>query len=171
MTAIPAGAKVRASELNAALPIFGRALADVSVTSSTTLVNADTGLAVALEADSIYVWDAYIAYDAGATGDLKLAWTVPAGVTGHWAGLGLGTGTAGSIGDMSAIRAAGYGSGNTLSYGGSASFSGLLALRAVGFIDTAGTAGTLQLQFAQATSNATATILKGGSWIRVVKAG
>ncbi len=171
MTAIPAGAKVRASVLNAALPIVGRARADVSVTSSTTLTDADIGLAVALEADSIYLWDAYLAYDAGATGDLKLAFTVPASTTGHWAALGIGTGTTGSIGDMSAIRAAGYGSGNTLSLGGSASFSGLLACRAVGFIDTAGTAGTLQLQFAQNTSNGTATILKGGSWIRVVKAG
>ena len=171
MVAIPAGAKVRASVLNASLPIIGRALNDVSVTSSTTLVNADTGLAIALEADSIYLWDAYIAYDAGATGDLKLAWTVPASTTGHWCGWGLSTATTGSIGDMVAIRAAGYGSGNTLSFGGSASFSGFLALQARGYIDTAATAGTLQLQFAQNTSNATATILKGGSWVRVVKAG
>jgi hypothetical protein len=171
VTAIPAGAKVRASQLNAALPIIGRALADVSVTSSTALVDADTGLAVALDADSIYIWDAYLAYDAGATGDLKLAWTVPSGTTGHWCGWGLATGTTGSIGDMAAIRAAGYGSGNTLSFGGSASFSGFLALRAAGYIDTAAAAGTLQLQFAQNPSNATATILKGGSWVCARKVG
>lgn len=167
MTSFPAGAKIRASELNRALPLYGSATADTSKTSNTTLGDA-TGLAVALEADSIYIWDAYIAYDAGATGDLKLAWSVPSGTTGHWCMWGLSTATTGSIGDMVAIRATSYGA-TTLTLGGSASFSGFLAARGAGYIDTAGTAGNFQLQFAQNTSNGTSTILKGGSWVRVVK--
>ena len=126
MTSLTAGAKVRASVINGALPLYGRVTSDTTVTSSTTLVAA-TGFAIALEASSIYVADGYMAYTAGATGDLKVAWTGPTGITGHWCLYGLSTASTGSIGDIDARRQTAYGTGTTQAIGGSDAFSSALA--------------------------------------------
>lgn len=170
MVALAAGAKLRASTVNGALPLITYTNSDTTVTSSTTLVNA-TGLSVALEADSLYIWDAFIAFNAGATGDFKAAWTVPAGTAGNWGMWGLSTASTGGVGTMNGARVDGYGTGNTLLAGGNDTAPNALAVRPAGFIDTAGTAGNFQLQFAQNASSATSTVVKFGSWIRAIKVG
>lgn len=168
MVALTAGAKVRASVINGALPLYGRVTTDTTVTSSTTLVVA-TGFAIALEASSTYVCDGYMAYSAGATGDLKVAWTVPTGATGHWCLYGLDTASTGSIGSIDARRQTAFGTGTTQAIGGSDSFSGALACLPRLYIVTDTTAGDLGLQFAQNTSSGTSTIMRVGTWIRAVK--
>ncbi|MES2209433.1 MAG: hypothetical protein V4515_04520 [Chloroflexota bacterium] len=162
--AIQGGQRILASELNLALPILARATADVTRTSSTTLTDA-TGLAIALEADALYALEGYLAYNAGETGDLKVAFTVPAGATGHWGLYPIATASTGSIGDLDARRQAAFGAATTQAAGGSAAFSSELMCPVFGYIDTAATAGTLQLQFAQNTSSGTGTTLKAGSWL------
>lgn len=163
-----AGQKLRASELNAVIPIFGVVAADQTKTSNTTLADV-TGLSVAVEADSTYALDGHIAYDAGATGDLKMAFTSPTGTTGSWGLYGLGTSTTGSVGDVDGHRIDGFTASDTATAGGSASFSGFMVAPIRGVVITDSTAGTLQMQFAQNTSNGTSTIIKVGSWIRIVK--
>lgn len=160
-----AGQKVRASDLNSGLPVFARVASDVTVISSTTLVDI-TGLVVALDADALYAWDAYLAYSTNATADIKIAWTVPSGTTGSWSAFGLHTTAAGTVGDVVGFRADAYGDANTIGLGGSDTLSGTTVARPCGFIDTAGTAGNFQGRFAQNTSNANNTTLEAGSWLR-----
>ncbi len=168
MVALQAGARLLASTVNAALPIYAMATADTTKTSSTTLGDV-TGMVLALEASSTYIVDGYLGYVAGATGDIKLAWTVPSGTTGHWCCYGLVTGSTGSVGDLNALRIAAFGDANTLLLGGSDSNSGLLAALPRLYVVTDTTAGSLQLRMAQNTSNATSTVVKLGSWLRAVK--
>ena len=165
---LAAGAKLRASEINAALPIFDILTSDVSKSSSTAMSDV-TGLAIALEANSTYVWDGYIGFNANATGDCRLAFTVPASTTGHLGMWGLSTGSTGGVGTMHGARASGYGDANFLAAGGSDAAGGVMAVAPRGYIATAGTAGTFQLRYAQNTSNATALVIVLGSWLRLVK--
>lgn len=163
-----AGAKLRASEINAVLPIFDLLGTTISKSSSTTMTDV-TGLAVAVEANSTYVWDGYIAFNAGATGDFRCAWAVPASTTGHWAMWGLSTGSTGGVGTMNGARIDGYGDANFLTAGGSDAAGGVMAVAPRGYLVTAGTAGSFQMRYAQNTSNATALAIVSGSWLRLVK--
>lgn len=161
-----AGQKVRASELNSGLPVLARVSADVTVISSTTLIDI-TGLVVAVEADALYAWDAYLAYNSGATPDIKFAATVPSGTTGNWGIYPLVQSSTGSSGSIEGFRLDGYGDANVQGAGGSDSFSGALMCMPRGYIDTSSTAGNFQMRFAQVTSNASNTTVKAGSWLRV----
>lgn len=161
-----AGQKLRAADLNDLFPVLCRATADTSRTSSTTLLNA-TGLAATLEANTAYLIDGYLAYDAGETGDLRAAFSIPAGASGHWSMLGIGTGTTGSIGDTSAVRASAL--TTAIAVGGSAAFSSALVALPRGYVLLGGTAGAVQLQFAQNTSSGTPTTIRAGSWLRFTK--
>lgn len=169
MASITAGAKLHASDLNNNLPRIARCTATVSATSDTTLDNV-TGMVLSLEANAVYALDAYIAYTAGETGDLKVAWTVPSGTTGHWAVWGLGVGATGStVGDANGARPDGFGDANFLSVGGANTDGGRVACHPRGYVVVAGTAGNLQLRFAQNTSNGTATTVVAGSWMRLTR--
>lgn len=165
MVAFTAGSKVRASDINAALPIFGLVTADQTKISS-TLLSDITGLAFAVAANSTYVFDAFVAYDSDATADLTMSSSVPGGSSGSWAMYGLGTATTGSIGVLDGRRVL---MGTGMSVGGSAAFSSALVCTPRGVITTTGTAGTVQFRFAQLASTATNTIIKAGSWVRAVK--
>lgn len=162
----PAGAKIRASQLNEAFPLHAMAVTDTSVTNSTTLVVA-AGLALPLDADAQYAIDGYLAYSAGLAGALRIRLgQQPAGSwTGHWNFFGLAPGAVGSVGSLNAVRIGDI-SGNLLLLAGSDSFSGALAARIAGYIDTDTGGGNLQVQFAQAAASATPTIVRQGSWIR-----
>jgi hypothetical protein len=169
MTSLTAGAKLRASVINQALPLFAYATATTTRTSTTTMADG-TGVVVALEADSIYIWDGFLAFNAGATGDARFAWTVPASTTGLWAlNSALSTGSTGGVGTLQGSRIDGYGDANFLTAGGNDTGGGLMAVRPAGYIDTAGTAGNFQLRLAQNASSATSLVLQIGSWIRAVK--
>lgn len=162
-TPIRAGAKIRASELNAARPSVGFCDTDQSKAANTTLA-AITGVACPLEADGIYAVDAYVAYNANATGDLKLALAGPAGSTGHWGIYAMAAAATGTAGDLNALRAD---VGSTLVAGGSGtSPAGAHICIPRGIIEVGATAGDLVLQFAQNVSNATATVIKAGTWLR-----
>lgn len=163
MASFVGGQKLRASQLNFIAPVIARALSDSSRTSTTTLTDA-TGLGLSLEASAEYAVEGYLAYTAGATGDMKVAFTAPSGATGHWAIYPIATASTGSIGDLDARRQTAFGAATTQAAGGSGSFSGDLMCPVFGYIKTTG-AGTLQLQVAQNTSDGTATIIRTGSWL------
>jgi hypothetical protein len=157
------GQKIRASELNKALPILARCTADTTRTSSTTLTDA-TGLALSLEADALYGFEGYLAYDAGETGDFKVALSVPSGATGHWGLYGLATASTGSIGDLDGRRQQAFGDATTQAVGGSNSFDNRVMCPLFGYVAT-DVAGTLQVRFAQNASSGTSTVVKEGSWL------
>jgi hypothetical protein len=162
-----AGQKLRASELNEIIPIIGYATSTSTKTSSTAMADA-TGVAVPLAADSLYALEGWIAYTAGATGDLKVALTGPSGLTGHWGTVGLSSGSTGGTGTMTMTRQTAFADGTTVAIGGSDASSGVLHASLFGYLDTSSTAGNLQLRFAQNTSNATSTTIAIGTWIHVI---
>lgn len=167
--AFTAGQKLRASELNNALNLVGYVPTDITATSNTTLADM-TGFAVALEASTTYLVDGYLAYVAGNTGDIKLAFTVPTGTTGHWGVAGLDVTSLTSAGLLTAVRRDAFGDANTLALGGTNSGAlPALACLVRAYVVIGGTAGTLQGRFAQNVSNATSSVAKAGSWLRAVK--
>lgn len=137
-----------------------------SVTSSTSFVDV-TGLAVSVLANATYALDGFIAYNAGATGDIKFAFTAPAGADALWGLYGIGTGETTSTAEIQIARLDAL--GDTAAMNGGGVDSGLLHCRPLGTIITGATPGTLQLRMAQVTSNATASVVQTGSWLRLTR--
>lgn len=164
MTTRYAGQVVRASDTEV---LWALKAADESVASSTTLQNDDT-LLVTLEANATYEFVAHVGYVGNTTGDIKLAFTFPSGASCYWSGKGgpASDDTFGSSGSTRHSVSFGDASGTSLSFAGSTT---VLSVHILGVVTTASTAGTLQLQWAQNTSNATNTTVKAGSFLRAVR--
>jgi hypothetical protein len=158
-TAFP-GVEPLQAEVLEALVTEARSLGAVKTSSqivngSAVLVNA-ADLSFSAAANARYVGELVLYYNSGATPDIKFGLTVPSGTTGTWGGLGYDfTPVLLAFGPIDITTALGFG--------------GLSADRAA-FIRvallTSSTAGTVQVQFAQSTSNASNTTLLAGSWIR-----
>jgi hypothetical protein len=150
--------RVKASDIRAAMPVQAIKSADESVTSSTTLQNDDE-LALALLAGVEYrISGLVILTGAAAAGGAAIAFTWPAGVTVEWSGSGLAI--AGGA-NVNAIRNT---SGTSSPFG----TSGATPVPAFieGTVFPAPANFTLQTQWAQSASNATATVVKLGSRLR-----
>lgn len=165
MANILAGQRVRASDLNNNLPRIAQCTVTVAKTSNTTLGDV-TGMVLSLAANAVYALDCYVAYNAGTTGDLKLAWNIPAGVTGTWTGWGPGTSATTGDTTINVVRLDAFGTANVLTFGGT---GGLTACHPKGYVVVSSTAGNLQLQYAQNVSNGTATTIIAGSWMRLTR--
>lgn len=122
-----------------------------TVNNSTTLVNI-TNLDIAVEASHQYKieWDVF--YDSNSTADIKFALSVPAGATGVWA-----------YNNDVATLAAGF----TLQT--NTALSSGYHHRFVAYVNVSTTAGSVALQFAQDTADASNTTIEPGSTIRVVE--
>lgn len=124
-----------------------------TVNSSSALQN-DDDIFWSVSANAQYLLEMLLIYNSGTTPDIKFAFTGPASFTMTWIVTGFDTAGSfvfGNIDSESTVR----------SLGGTAAD---VAATARGIVTIAGTAGTLQLQWAQATSNASNTVLKAGSW-------
>lgn len=145
------------------VPLSAVKSATQSVTSSTVPVN-DTALVLPMAANATYIFDLIVIYTGGPTGasDLSLGGNLPPGSTSSpfwWLGPNLANG---------------------FQFGTNASLPGLLpfgtngavpqVLTMHGSVTTGATAGNLQLQWAQNTSNATPTNVLPGSVLRLEKA-
>lgn len=138
---------------------------DVSITSQTTLQNV-TGLVFAAEASSVYVVIYHLFYDSGTVGDLKLGWTVPSGMTVVSGPIAVQTGI--STGGDTSANANFHGDASTTpswQIGGANSAPHTYCQVAATFTASS-TAGNVQLQYAQTTSDSQATKIKTGSWMR-----
>lgn len=140
--------------------------ADESVASSTTLQN-DNHLLVSVLANSEYEIIVRIAVNGAASSDFKMAWTLPAGCTGQRFSSGPAVSSATSTADTT-TRASGLTNsfGTEINYGvfstGQLSF-----VEEILYVVTSGTAGTVQMRWAQNASSATATTVVAGSYIVV----
>jgi hypothetical protein len=154
-----------------ALPLFVRKANDQSISSNTTLQN-DSDLFVPVAANASYVFDLLLlAINAGgsAAGDMKYAFTQPSGSSAsyaqaaphvnwppavatdfeaEWAGKSLDTGS------PTATTAIGL---TTTIFG----------VHIKGDLVVGANAGTFQLQWAQNSSNASASTVKAGSYMRL----
>lgn len=138
-----------------------RKSSDESVTNSATVQNDDQ-LLIALQPNVNYAFQAYIYYTAHEDGDITLAFTVPAGATLVWGTAGFYDAALTVIGSVTIT-----GSGSELDAGGLAGLG--FASIITGTVAMGATAGNLQFQFSQATSNANATTVKAGSYLSVWK--
>src|SRR5579859_2291920 len=151
-----AGQRVTAAMLTAATGLQVVKGSTQTVTSSTTLQN-DTALLVAVLANTSYLFDCDLFYNGGTLGssDLQWQWAGPSGATLLYQavyGDTLGNPQVRQAGTFASVFAAGTAGGGT---NRAASMSGSLV--------TGPAAGTLQLTWAQNTSNGTGTTVLAGS--------
>lgn len=140
--------------------------ANTDKTSDTTLA-ADPHLFVPIAANSIYLLFGWFVYSGAAApaGGIQFDWTGPAGFSMRWSSNGVnGHGGVGALtdNDVVVINAADIRNHGT-------NLGTKMSMHPMGVVRTVGTAGTLALRWAQATSNATATTLEIDSFIRVEK--
>lgn len=143
---------------------FVHKAANESVVASTTVQN-DDHLLFAVAANAIYIVSVCLFLEANNLNDAKFGWSLPASATFNMLkntpSTAIAAGTTSANGDWAGITGA---VSSTLNVGvtdGSITIGA--ELRAL--INTAGTAGTANLQWAQVTSGSTLTV-KSGSWLR-----
>ncbi|MGK5529369.1 hypothetical protein [Streptomyces sp. URMC 129] len=127
------------------------------VTSSTTLVT--TGLVVPVAASAQYDFRVRVAYNSSQTGGARFAWTAPTGAAMTRHVLGVADGQNAASGTV-VMRARDTGT-EQLAGGGLTFASYWEDIRVV----TGATAGNCTLMYAQANSNATATIIRALSFV------
>jgi len=155
-----AGEKLTAALLLSLLPVGIVKPSDQSLTSNTTLQN-DNDLVVSLQANTSYHFECFLDYEGGTAGaaDIKWGWTLPAGITLRYIALyeNLTPTLAGAVtwGSADVVQAQSNGAGNR---------RGIFMNGAC----TTVSAGNMQLQWAQNTSSATATIVHANSKLVVV---
>lgn len=137
-----------------------------AVTSSTTLQN-DDNLVLAVVASAVYVVQWNLRMDGAAVGDFKYAFTGPAGATLVWESRGLAVADASNLAAITTDVAA---IGTTVSHGTLATGT-TTRVAGSGLLVMSSTAGNLQLQWAQATSSGTATNVFAGSWLKAERVG
>lgn len=142
--------------------LFAKKTADTSRASTITATD-DPHLVTTVAANATYELNAYIIYNANTTGDFGLQFGVPAGTTGDYSGVGWGRDATASVGTGGwTVRM----NQNTITqnrtYGGDTTD---LTIHIKGIVVTAGTAGNFSFQWAQAVSDAGATIVRTPSYM------
>lgn len=136
-----------------------------SVTSSTTFQNDDQ-LVLPLAASATYAFEAFLIYDGSTAGDLKLQFTGPSGCAMNWANFANVSGAASATLTYGPIM-------NTLAQvtpqGIACNGATAMCARPAGIVINGSTSGNLQLKWAQVASNATATRILIGSWMKITR--
>lgn len=160
------GQRLTASMLQQLVPLRATLTGDVTLTPSSTTLQDVTGMAVTPATNTTYELEGVIFYDTSGTPDIKLAFTYPSGATFSWGPAGLKFDGTDFQSHFTAVHrevsatstpVAGLGSGTEVT------------VHIQGKLVMGGTAGSLQLQAAQNTSNASNTIVKSDSWMRLWK--
>lgn len=163
LTSLPAaGSKLRGSVLNSLITevrgVYARKTADETVNNSNTLQN-DDHLFVAVAANAVYDWKLVLHYNSGTTPDLKIGWTVPTSTTMVWGGVIIDTSGAITVAaalTQSSVQAIGGTGSNAFQV-----FTGTVV--------TSTTAGTLQMQWAQNTTNLSDSKILAGSELTLIR--
>jgi hypothetical protein len=144
--------------------LFARKAADTSRASTITPTD-DPHLTLTVAPNAVYTIEGYAAFIAGATGDIRIGFTAPAGSTGAYAirgadiSIAAGTTTAmvriQSLLDFTSTIPAG---------GQTPTFS---SAHPIGTLVTAGTGGTFAVKWCQNVSDPTASTLLTHSWIKL----
>ena len=145
--------------MNVTMRLLARKTADQIVNNSTALVN-DTHLVFAVGASDVYLINAYLLVEGGnSTADIKFGWTVPASGTIQWAAT---SSLSASVIAWETLPAASTphalsNAAATAIYGTDTAAPGVLL---TGIYAGGGTAGNVQLQWAQGTATVVDTNLK-----------
>ncbi|WP_328860881.1 hypothetical protein [Streptomyces sp. NBC_00306] len=171
------GEVVDAAELNAEIKAQFQSLIDdyqlipktanETITSSATLQN-DNHLLGSMAANAVYLVTVRLAVNGASGGDFKMAWSMPTGTTASQRfcfgpDVSSAASTAGTT-----VRASGITNGHLveINYGlfttGTQSY-----IEETLRVETASTAGTCQLRWAQNAISATGTTVEAGSWLEI----
>lgn len=153
---------IQVSLYTRALHARTRLAADHLLTMSNTVFQDVTGMALALATSSTFHVRGHFFYDSSTTADIKFAVTIPAGTSFRVGMQGLATTATTTTGDLTLAT-------QSVSATSIAAFSGIGVGAIVyatleGDVTTAGTAGNLQLQAAQNTSDATQSTVRARSY-------
>ncbi|MGH7774460.1 MAG: hypothetical protein ACREQA_19730 [Candidatus Binatia bacterium] len=159
--------EVTADELNKRRPIWVVKSLSESVTSSTALQNDDE-LFVTLPASSRWHVRLRAMFDTNgsATPDIKTDWTIPADATLVSLKWVLGPDSGSTSRDNTNVRQGVYSHTSAIAYGSGEVSADLWINIEEEFIIDIVTEGAVQFRWAQNTSNATATEIRAGSFIR-----
>ena len=135
--------------------------ADTSRTSTTTSAD-DPHLTMYVSANTSYWVQAMLIY-SGSNGNFQLRFAGPSGSTFDWVSDSLGGSVTSSFGVVSRTL---QGLGNEPTMGGAAAGTNQCSMPK-GLLQVGSNGGTLRVQWAQATSSGTATILRSGSILSV----
>lgn len=137
--------------------ILVRKVADESVVSSATLQD-DNDLQFAIAANEVWCFEIYVNVLGGTSSDFKCAIQVPSGATLRWSGLG---------GESVIDHQTEITSDATTVWptSGLTDPTQAASIFIKGTVVNAGNSGSVKFRWAQNASNATATIVKAGSYI------
>lgn len=139
---------------------------DQGLTVSNTTLQNITSLVIPVNASGNFQFDLVLFFDGPTGGDIKFAITGPAGASGWYGGHGPATTVAANVGD--GVWGVATALGNSITYGTSGAGTGNSSIvRITGTAETAGTAGNLQVQAAQNTSDAGTTTVRARSRFHV----
>ncbi|MFG3046216.1 hypothetical protein ACGFZR_14970 [Streptomyces sp. NPDC048241] len=131
----------------------------------------DPDLTMQLDAGAVYHIEFHLHHAATNTGRFRTAWTVPAGATGNRSAVGPDQGAILSTTSSGGAGRWGVHQFNTPCIYGSRDDNTLQVFSLEEATLTTTSAGTCALQWAQATTNATASRLAAGSFMRVTRIG
>lgn len=153
-----AGSRLTAALINSIAPLGAIKPTDQQVTSSTAMVN-DNALSAPVAAGAVYLFQSYIDYTGGTRGssDIQWQWSVPVGATlryqADYENL-----SGNFTGGLTLL-------GSTVGQAATTGGGGLLGIKMMGSLVVSSTAGTIQFQWSQNTSNGTPTVVKAQSYL------
>ncbi|MDP4219115.1 MAG: hypothetical protein Q8916_02450 [Bacteroidota bacterium] len=158
-----AGSAITLGWSSAGAVTFARKTTDVVLTASNTTLQSDADLFIPMVANATYEFSGVIAYDGSTTSsDLKIAFTIPAGASIRWSFDQAGTAITPSSITSSGTAASTFHVDATTSTNDQSIFVS-------GIVVVGGTAGNLQLQEAQATSQAATTTILTNSHLKATR--
>lgn len=147
-------------------PLIVARTSDSTAKQNNTLAS-DDALLWTPPASSTWFFEALLIMSAAsATMDTKFGWSLPAGATMTWAGLGTPTGGGWQVLGTSGTVLTSLTETSTPSYGGNSS---VFTLQLQGLIVVAATSGAVALQWAQSTTEAANLVMKTGSMLRLTR--
>lgn len=160
-----AGDPITAAMLNATQ---GDVIVKTVATSrtSTTTVTDDPDLTTTLDANATYLVEIFAHVVSATTPEFKTQWTVPSGATGNRTAFGPGSSATDTDVDNVSVHAGVHAFTTAVAYGNRTSTSNQISVIETAIVTTT-SSGTCALQWAQATSNATASQVAAGSSMRV----
>ncbi|MEU9498258.1 hypothetical protein [Streptomyces sp. NPDC048196] len=142
--------------------------------ASTTTRTADPDLTMTLDANAVHIVEFHLLVGGPSGGLMVTSWNVPSGATGlkgaHGpASTAAGVDTLTNAGDNISGRFGSHGFTTTVTYGRRDSNTNLLYAIETGTVITGASSGTVAIAWAQSASNATATRMGLGSWMRATR--
>ena len=155
---------ISATVLDSMLPLFEIKSGSTTRASTTTLAD-DPDLVLSLPAASTWEVEIWVQYAGLDTANIQTAWDAPSDATGLRQVLGPASNAVNTNADQISMRAGVHGFSTSVTYGCARNSTNQQGFFERGLV-TMNSAGNIALQWAQATSNATATQVDGGSIIR-----